>query len=81
MIVLKDVKLKSGEVMDAVSIDENDFIIPGFVACKRNDDIVYIAVSDIASFTVENAEKTIKAGMMAPLINTLVALLDARKRN
>lgn len=81
MVSLKDVKLKNGEVLDAVSIYENGCIIPGFVACERGGDIVYIAISNITSFTVENAEKAVQAGGTAPLVNLLVPLLDARKGN
>lgn len=80
MVSLKNIRLKSGEVLGAVSIDENDCIIPGFVACKKYNSVIYIAVSEIASFTVEITEKS-NVGGLAPLINVLVPLLDTQKGN
>ncbi len=45
------------EVLKDVFIDDSAVWFPGFFPSRNGDDIVYIALDDIASFSVTGSEK------------------------
>lgn len=57
MALLKEVNLKSGKVIRDAFIDDEAFRLPGFLAFRKNDDTIYVAIADIESFSVVQAEK------------------------
>lgn len=59
MILLKEIRLKNGEVLKNVFVDDSAGAVwfPGFFPTRNGSDIVYIALDDISSFSVTESEK------------------------
>lgn len=57
MLTLRAIKMKNGEVTEEAHIDEEAFPLPGFIAVKRYDGVIYIAASEISSIVISDEER------------------------